>query len=199
MQIRQEDISLQQLQLFKEAFLKYYGLLCVYALKYVDDANSCKDIVQDCYSALWKKRGIIDSLDSLKSLLYKSVHDHAIDYLRQSSLKNENLDVVIAEHPLDIAWEKVVTECPDEELECNLLQEEIEECINHLSPQSAKIYKMSREQGLSNKEIAVQLHISVKTVEKHMTIALSSIRKHLMQSGYMSFIFYSIIFFSKEL
>ena len=48
-----------------------------------------------------------------------------------------------------------------------------------MPPQRKKIYQLSREQGVKNEEIANQLHISKRTVENHLTLALIDIRNLL--------------------
>ena len=48
-----------------------------------------------------------------------------------------------------------------------------------MPPQRRSVFLMSRTRGLSNKEIAENLQISVKTVERHMTLALAELRKEI--------------------
>lgn len=192
------DTLIEHIQYFKESFLKYYGMLCVYAMQYTEDADISRDIVQDCFADLWEKRDKLDYTMPLKPLLYKSVHDKAIDYTRHSSTKNESLNTDIEEHPLDIKWREILGQQPDDEIDCGLIRQEVDRCVAELSPQCARIYKMSREEGLSNKEIAARLQVSIKSVEKQITKALSTIRYHLLNRGYLSLIFYALFFLPRR-
>ena len=79
----------------------------------------------------------------------------------------------------------------------NLLLKEIEEEISSfvktLPEQRKKVFLLSREENMKNKEIAFLLNISEKTVEKHITKALSDIRTHLTQTGLMSGLIYFLL------
>ncbi len=70
----------------------------------------------------------------------------------------------------------------DSELELQELHHLIEEAVSLLPDKCREIFRKSREENLTNKEIAGQLHISEKTVEGQITIALKKIRIHLGDS-----------------
>ena len=55
---------------------------------------------------------------------------------------------------------------------------------------SQRIFLLSRESGLKNREIADQLNISIKTVEKHITSVLAKLRLRLMRSDFFTFFFW---------
>jgi RNA polymerase sigma-70 factor (ECF subfamily) len=57
-----------------------------------------------------------------------------------------------------------------------------------------QIFKLSREQGLSQKEIANQLGISVKTVEDHMMHAIRFMRENLKSSDLITLLYLAIFF-----
>ena len=70
-------------------------------------------------------------------------------------------------------------ESEEEALFVRELQSIINRTVDQMSPQRSKIYRMSREEGLSNDEIAMRLDISKRTVENHLTAALAILRKVL--------------------
>ncbi len=59
------------------------------------------------------------------------------------------------------------------------LQKKVIDLIDELPPQCRNVFKMSREKGYTNKEIATELQISVRAVEFHITKALAFLRQHL--------------------
>lgn len=75
--------------------------------------------------------------------------------------------------------EASISQSEEEALFARELQGIISRIVEQMSPQRKLIYQMSREQGLSNDEIATRLNISKRTVENHLTAALAILRKVL--------------------
>jgi RNA polymerase sigma-70 factor (ECF subfamily) len=69
------------------------------------------------------------------------------------------------------------------------LETEIAGFVETLPPQCKKIFILSRTHELKNREIAEQLQISIKTVEKQITKALSGLRKHLQEKDLLFIIY----------
>jgi len=80
------------------------------------------------------------------------------------------LDVVDIEKGIDNTTEK---------MSGAELQKRISEAVNDLPPVRKRVFEMSREQGMTYREIAETLSVSSKTVESHIYKALKQIKKHI--------------------
>jgi RNA polymerase sigma-70 factor (ECF subfamily) len=74
----------------------------------------------------------------------------------------------------------------EKEYDYNLLVETVNATVDSLPQQTRCVFRMSRDENLTNKQIAEKLNISVKTVEKHMTRALSTLRAKMVEYNFLS-------------
>lgn len=180
---------------FREIFLKYYEPLCAYAYRYVRQRNTAEDIVQEIFGNFWEKRDRIDFTAPLKPLLYTAIRNKAIDYLRNSGQCEIVLDDSSTGMALDRLADRLIFNQQEEEFDYRLLTERIRKCVDQLPEQCRKIYLLSRHADKTNKEIAALAGISIKTVEKHITHALSAIRKQLTAEGFLCLYYFILRFF----
>lgn len=148
----------------------YHHQLCVYAHSLMGDQEMARDIVQNVFFRMWKKRHKLDANSSLKSFLYKSVYNEFIDQYRKNksviSLEKKHIEV------LDDFIEK------DEDTVQKLF-DMVQREIRNLPPKSRMVFMLSKQEGLTNMEIAEYLGVSLKSVEAHITKAFSLIRTKL--------------------
>lgn len=71
-----------------------------------------------------------------------------------------------------------------DELSFNDIEREILECVSQLPERCKEVFLLSRHDNLKNREIAEKLEISIKTVEKHISLALQTLNNHLKKKGY---------------
>lgn len=178
---------------FKKLFFDYYDSLCFFLYKYIPEYTVCEDIAQDVFYELWKSRHKLDLSFSMKHLLYKAARNKALNYLKSHEhSKTEKLDSLSADSSNPDFRSLAIQQ--DEELYSKDLADAITQIIAGLSPQCNKIFVLSREAGLKNKEIAATLSISIKAVEKQIAKALQIIRSELYKKGYL--LSFSLIFIS---
>ena len=180
--------NLDYLNAFQDLFRDHYVALCVRAFGYVHDHKVAEDIVQDVFLLLWERRQQIDFDRSIFPLLVVSVRNRSIDYLRR--LKKRSCDERKAAAELDEYVRMLIICDISSDIELVQLRDEIHEGISQMPELSQRIFLLSRESGLKNREIADQLNISIKTVEKHITSVLAKLRLRLMRSDFFTFFFW---------
>ena len=168
---------------FRQFFLAHYETLCVRAFRLVHDRKLSEDIVQDVFLMLWERREEIDFSRPVLPYLMMAVRNRSIDCLRSRKSHGEGscgLDT------LDGYVRRLVADRCEGEFDLSWLRHEIDDGVSQLSEQCRRVFLLSRKAGLKNREIAEQLNISVKAVEKHIGMALSKLRLRLSRSGFFS-------------
>ncbi|WP_308990421.1 RNA polymerase sigma-70 factor [Mariniflexile litorale] len=166
-------------------YKKYWQMMYLAAYNLVQDKEVCEDIVQDIFVDLWNKRTHLIISISLKSYLYTSTVYKVYDFFR----KNKKL---IKIELLDNFSETFHALTPETKLLYEELIEHVDSIIEHLPLKCKAVFKLSREQELSNKEIADKLHISQRTVEGHITKALSILRYSMGMSLCIEFVLFIV-------
>ena len=157
---------------FRQIFDTYYRPLTLFALKYVSDVEEAREIVQEFFIRLWFAHDSLDIRFSLKRYLYQGVRNACLNFIESKKVSEKRFSHY--EPPVfsnDNALEHMMVA----EQEERLLR-----AIDGLPDKCREIFSLSRQQHLSNNEIAMRLQISVKTVEAQITIALKRLRDSLI-------------------
>ncbi len=157
----------------------YFLDLREYARFYTSDTQTAEDLVHDVFFRIWEKRKKLTILSSIKSYLFRAVHNSSIQYLRHRSVVQQH-DNMIKDR---LEESLIVNRLCFEEGICRLYEKEIKEIVERSLPilpeRTREIYLMSRKRNMNNNEIARDLGVTVKTVEYHLTKALSLLREEL--------------------
>lgn len=162
-------------------FEKYYESLVAYVRSHSNDLQVAEDIVQQCYCKFWEKRHQLKSLESPKSYLYKMAYNTYINHYRSNKRKDHLAQKIQGETILSLAFE-------DEEKNDAQLKE-LHRAIELLPTRCRNILVMSKLQGMSYKEIAEEMDISVKTVEAQMRVAFQKIRENFNMDVFIMLMF----------
>lgn len=162
-QIKEDDEAA-----FKYLFDTYFTAVYRLAFFYIKKDTISEEIALDVFTALWEKRKTIEIKLSMKAYLLASTRNRTLNYLRdhEQDLTMDKLS------PFDSAIE----EYP---LEMKELEQLINEAICALPDKCREVFLKSRMDNQSNKEIATDMSITVKTVEAQITKALKHIKAHL--------------------
>lgn len=154
---------------FSQIYDMYSGELLRFLLKKVDDEFVAEDILHDLFLSLWKNRENLESIESLPSYLYSSCRYQVFAYYRRQIKKGDEVDF----NSIDILDNEVSVE---ERMHYKYLKDLVDIEVENLPEKCKIVFKMSRGEYMSTKEIAYALDISESTVEKHINKAISRIR-----------------------
>ncbi len=166
-------------QLFDDLFNTYYAYLLNIAYRYTKDFDLSKDLVQEVFLDIWRRRASIEINTSLRSFLKRAVINQSISVLKK---RNNNTDI------LDGNIQKINASNAQDNIEYIELNKKIELTIDQMPCKCKEIFLLSREEDLSHKEIAKKLNISTKTIENQITKALKILRKALSKDYLLSLI-----------
>jgi RNA polymerase sigma-70 factor (family 1) len=157
---------------YEMLFKEYYKVLTIFANKYIKDIETSKELVQELFVHLYERRETLDINSSLKSYLFRSVHNRCINFINAQKIRDKYAEHV--NYTNNIAQNSL-----EEEVNLSELENALYKAIAELPPKCQAIFKLNRFEGLSNVEIADKLTLSKRTVETQISKALKILRLKL--------------------
>lgn len=165
---------------FDQIFHSYYNRVKNFIYGLIKSDEDAKELVQDIFTNLWINRKSLDLNKSFNAYLFVSARNLSFNYLKHRAVEKLYINDYLSinkdfdNHTEEFLFAK----------EINLL---IDMTVEKMPVRRKNIYMYSRVKGYSNEEIAEKLHISKKTVENQLSLALKEIRKII-------FLFMTLIF-----
>ncbi len=151
-------------------FKEFYENLVNFAFQYVKDIQIAENLVQDVFLKIWNRREKLKIISNVKSYLFTSVKNHALNFLQREKVRFE---------PLDEAETKEYLKNPFEELEEKEILSKVHDSIEELPEKCRITYKLFIHNEFSYSEIAEIQNVSVNTVKTHMFRAVKTLRSRL--------------------
>jgi RNA polymerase sigma-70 factor (ECF subfamily) len=155
-----------------ELYNYYYPRLYAFAKKFLKVEDDINDILQDVFVKLWENRKNIKNVETFNAWIFTITKNTVISYFREK-IKLTEFESRVREMATSEGY------LTDTTAEYEDIKEKVGQLIEQLPEKRKQIFKLSREQGLSNKEIATEMGISVKTVEDHMMHAIRFLKNNL--------------------
>jgi RNA polymerase sigma-70 factor (family 1) len=172
---------------FETLFNAFLPKLYPFIIKFIKSEPAAQEIIQETFIRVWLSRDKLSEIDNPGGWLYKVASNECYTYLRKSILNNKFLNPITVEpDPVSSTHENLALK------ELNRI---IGEAINKLPVQRKKIYRMSRDEGMSIPEIASILNLSPNTVKNALVTSLKFIREYLVKYG---IIFFLLLFTEKN-
>ncbi|MBV5314153.1 MAG: RNA polymerase sigma-70 factor [Prolixibacteraceae bacterium] len=182
-----KQIKVNDKDAINSIFLAYSKRLYNFAFAYLKTEGDSKDVVQDAFINLWNNRENLREDTNLEAYLFTITRNSVISIFRKKITEKEYL-----KHLRETAIFQYSEN--DEQYDYERLSMRIKNLVDQLPEQRKLIFKLSKEKGLSNKAIAEELNISVKTVEDHMTKARRFLKSQLTDYGIIALLFFDLFF-----
>jgi RNA polymerase sigma-70 factor (ECF subfamily) len=161
----------QELGAFEEIYLRYWKKLYSAAYKRVQSREISEEMVQDIFTSLWVNRNT-QNIELLSAYLYSAIKYKVINYLEKEMSRRQYAEATLnAVVPVDNSTEEAIL--------LNELNRALEIEIQKLPPKRQEIFKLSRQEHLSIKQVASHLGISEKTAENQLGKALKVLKVNL--------------------
>lgn len=153
---------------FERVFIAYFNQIKVFINKIIRSEDDAEELSQDLFVRLWTNHHTIDPQKRIGVLLYTMARNAAFNYLKHQAVHDSYVGNYTSQSTPDDAEEILFAK------EIQLLAEM---AVSRMPEQRKKIYRMSRNEGMTNDEIAQQLGITKKTVENQLSLALKELRE----------------------
>jgi RNA polymerase sigma-70 factor (ECF subfamily) len=165
--------------MFDEVGPKIYA----FALSYLKNEFEAEELLQEVFLKLWEVRSSLDSSRNLKSFLFKICINLIYDFIRRKNIEQVYLDYSEKNNPSsgDNTWHEVIY---------NDMLNNLQQLIAAMPEQRQRIFRMSKEDGLSNEEIADRLNLSKRTVENQLYRAVSFLKEKFNTGSIPAFFFF---------
>ncbi|MEM5564340.1 RNA polymerase sigma-70 factor [Psychroserpens sp. AS72] len=154
---------------FETVYKQYSKELRRFILFKTQDLDRAEDILQETFIKLWDNCGKVN-YESVKSYLYTIATNTFLNTIKH--------DKVVRKHQNTLVIKKNI-ESPEFVMLEKEFMDKLERTINSLPEKQKEVFLLNRIEKKKYKEIAVQLDISVKAVEKRMHLALVVLREKI--------------------
>jgi RNA polymerase sigma-70 factor (family 1) len=167
----------------EELFDYYYPRLYNFSKAFLKLEEGIDDILQEVFVRIWENRRHIKQSYTFESYIFTITRNKLLNELRSRLNNQKTRDRIFRSA---VASEYL----PFEAVEFDELAQKVELLIEELPARQKEIFKLSRIEGLSHKEIAEKLNITPKTVEYHITQAILCIKEKLKAFGLISLLYF---------
>ena len=162
---------------FEKAYELYWEKVFAVCYNNIKEVEPAKGMVQDIYKSLWERRAELE-LENIEHYLIRAAKFKTFEFIRNKTSRQKHNEFQM----MDCS---TASNCTEEQVLFNDLKEKVDDLVDTLPCQCKRVFKMSREQGMSNKEIASLLAISERAVEYHITKAMSKLKIGLTNINFL--------------
>lgn len=168
---------------FHHLFDTYGPKIFAFAMSHLRNEAEAEELLQEVFLKLWEVRENLDSSKNIKSFLFKICINLIYDFIRKKNLSKAYVDYSVHNPSFSCnnTWQEVIYHDMINHLQC---------LVAHMPEQRQRIFRLSKEEGLSVEDIALKLNLSPRTVENHLYRAVSFLKEKLAIRSIPALLFY---------
>jgi RNA polymerase sigma-70 factor (ECF subfamily) len=160
---------------FEILYKRFYPRLYNFSLKITGEKSLSQDLVHEVFIKFWENRNNIEG-NSYGALLFKMTRNMCFNYLKHLKVvENKNIDLKNSWQWEELYRIEFIKDDPYLLIEKEF-EEQFREIVNDLPDRCREVFILSRVDGMKNREIATELNLSLKAIEKHISYALRILR-----------------------
>lgn len=155
---------------FEKIFILYFEKIKLFSLKLLKSEVESEDIAQEIFMKIWLQKDELPNIKNINAYLFRLTRNSIYNHIKNLHVQRkyfETLQITDIDDGYKTIYERE-------------LSQRINATINDFPTQRKIIFLMSRQQGLTNNEIAQQLKLSKRTVDNHIYLALIELKKNIL-------------------
>ena len=164
-------------------FNRYAPRILAFAMSYLKSREDSEELLQEIFLKIWEIRATLDDTKNIRSLLFKICIHLIYDLIRRKNIEQAYLAFagLTDQSNVDSTWHEVIY---------HEMLSKLNELVDNMPDQRRLIFRLSKEEGLTNDEIALQLQLSKRTVENQLYRAVSFLKQRIGQSSLSGLLFF---------
>lgn len=179
--------------IFRTIYDAYQRPVFAFAYYLTKSRDMAEDVVQEVFTLLWEKRGLLNPDTFLLTYLKKMTRNRVIDIFRKAAVNKKFSEKI---YTAMVTQANAESYSPDQTLEKEMAVI-YQEALNQLPPQQRLVFSLRRDEKLSYNQIANRLGLSPNTVRNHLTMATRSLHRYATQHADLGFLLAFGLFINK--
>ncbi|MDO5664973.1 MAG: RNA polymerase sigma-70 factor [Bacteroidia bacterium] len=168
--------------LFEDYFRSFAKELYWIAMAYVGNNDVAEDIVQESFMELWTNKKNISSTDNIHAFLIRITKNKSISHIRHQRVKEH--------HEPFVTEEIIFSSKQNEENDLDEKVQTARKLVESLPENCRRIFLLCVIEGMSYKDAAITLNISVNTIKSQIKIAYQKLRKSGINKSLLILLFF---------
>lgn len=166
-----KKVSKGDSQSFRTLYMHYYNRLFQFALLFLHSEPASEDVVEDIFFNIWKDRGTLTDIPNFQAYIYQAVRNGCLNVLKSGYVSKRD---ELPETELQV---KIASDSPLDELAYKELSNAVQQAVDALPERCRIIFKMAKEDDMSQQEIADALNVQLCTVQRQILLAKDKIKQ----------------------